>query len=169
MTTEVTIRAFEMNDWEDVSDLFTMPKCQQGTLQMPYQSRDAIKKKLETPPPDLHRLVAVLGESKKVVGLVGLHTYDRRRAHVGEFGIFVHDDYQNQGIGAQLLTAMLDLADNWLNLKRIELTVFVDNPGAIRLYEKHGFVIEGTHKDYAFRDGTYIDSYSMGRVRDDHR
>ncbi len=164
MTTQVTIRAFEMKDWEDVAELFLAPKCQWQTLQMPYQSRDDIKKKLENPPQNFHRLVAELNDRQKVVGLIGLHTNDRRRAHVGELGMFVHDDYQNQGVGFQLLQALLDFADKWLNLKRIELTVFVDNSGAIHLYEKCSFVIEGTHKRYAFREGEYIDAHSMARV-----
>ena len=35
----VTVRAFEMNDWQDVAELFLAPKCQWGTLQLPYQLR----------------------------------------------------------------------------------------------------------------------------------
>ncbi len=163
--TKVTVRAFEMKDWQEIAKLFMAPKCQWGTLQMPYQSRDDIKKKLENPPANMHRLVAVLPDTQRVVGMIGLHLNKNRRAHVGEFGMFVHDDFQNQGIGTILLEAMLDLANNWLNLKRIELTVFADNLGAIRVYEKCGFVIEGTHKKYAFRNGEYIDAHSMARVR----
>ena len=77
----------------------------------------------------------------------------------------VHDDFQNKGIGTQLLQAALDLADNWLNLKRVELQVYTDNARAIHLYEKSGFVIEGTHRAFAFREGEYVDSYSMARVK----
>ena len=78
----------------------------------------------------------------------------------------VHDDYHNQGIGSKMMKAILDLADNWLNLKRLELEVYIDNTGAIHLYEKYGFVIEGTLRKFAFRDGDYVDAYVMGRVRE---
>lgn len=71
---EVTIRAFEMADWEDVAEMWSTPNCQQGTLQLPYQSRDDIKKKLTDPPPGLYRLVAMVKESQKVVGMIGLYT-----------------------------------------------------------------------------------------------
>ena len=47
---------------------------------------------------------------------------------------------------------------------RIELTVYTDNPAAIRLYRKFGFEIEGTFKGYALRDGVYADVYSMARL-----
>ncbi len=57
--------------------------------------------------------------------------------------------------------AALDLADNWLNLTRVELTVYTDNAPA--LYEKFGFGIEGTHRRYAFSDGEYADACSMAR------
>ncbi len=77
----------------------------------------------------------------------------------------VRDDWQGKGIGTALMEAALDLADNWLNLTRVELSVFTENAAAIALYEKFGFEVEGTHRRYAFRNGAYVDSYSMARVR----
>ena len=51
------------------------------------------------------------------------------------------------------MQAALDLADNWLNLTRLELEVYTDNEAAIQLYKKFGFTIEGTLAQYAFRMG----------------
>ena len=39
----------------------------------------------------------------------------------------VHDKHTGKGVANALLSAMIDLADNWLNLRRIELTVYCDN------------------------------------------
>jgi L-phenylalanine/L-methionine N-acetyltransferase len=163
---QITIRAFEMADWQDVAELFLAPNCQWGTLQLPYQSRDRIKQKLENPPLGIHRLVAVIEENQqsKVVGLISLQPLSDRRSHVGQLGMFVHDDYQNQGIGTQLMAAIIDLAENWLNLKRLELQVNTDNAGAIHIYEKFGFEKEGVLRKNAFRDGAYIDAYTMAKV-----
>jgi L-phenylalanine/L-methionine N-acetyltransferase len=77
----------------------------------------------------------------------------------------VHDDFHRRGIGAALLAALIDTADNWLNLTRLELTVFVDNEPAIRLYKKFGFAIEGTRRADAFREGRFVDSFQMARLR----
>jgi putative acetyltransferase len=77
----------------------------------------------------------------------------------------VRDDWQGQGVGTALMQAAIELADKWLNLTRLELQVFVDNAPAIRLYEKFGFRIEGTLVDFAFRDGQYVDTYMMARLR----
>jgi len=69
-------------------------------------------------------------------------------------------------VGSALVAAVVDLADNWLNIKRIELEVYTDNEAAIHLYEKFDFAIEGTKRKYAFREGEYVDTHVMARVRD---
>jgi putative acetyltransferase len=102
----------------------------------------------------------------EVVGNLGLHTSPNRPRirHAGSIGMAVHDDWQGKGVGTALMEAALDLADNWLNLTRVELRVYVDNAPAIALYKKFGFEIEGTHHRFAFRNGEYVDSYSMARI-----
>ena len=77
----------------------------------------------------------------------------------------VMDDWQGKGAGTALMQAAVDLADKWLNLTRLELDVYTDNEPAIRLYKKFGFVIEGTLVNYAYRDGQYVDTYTMARLR----
>ena len=39
------------------------------------------------------------------------------------------------------------------------------NAAGIALYEMFGFEIEGTHRRFAFRDGEYVDAYSMARIK----
>lgn len=63
------------------------------------------------------------------------------------------------------LQSVIDLADRWLNLSRLELSVYVDNAPAIALYEKCGFKREGRFERYAFREGSYADAIAMARVR----
>ena len=77
----------------------------------------------------------------------------------------VRDDWHGKGVGTAMMRAVIDLADKWLNLARIELTVFTDNESAIALYRKFGFEIEGTHRKYAFRDGEFVDAYAMARIK----
>lgn len=83
---------------------------------------------------------------------------------MGNIGMAVRDDWQGKGIGTALMRAVLDLADNWLNLTRIELHVYTDNEAGIALYEKFGFEVEGTHRRFGFRNGRYADAYSMARI-----
>jgi Acetyltransferase (GNAT) domain len=63
------------------------------------------------------------------------------------------------------LVAIMDFADNWVDLLRLKLEVFADNERAIRLYERFGFEVEGTLRQYAFCDRRYADVKLMARLR----
>jgi putative acetyltransferase len=101
----------------------------------------------------------------RVVGQLGLDLNSGRRAHVVRLGMMVHAEYQGRGVGSALMAAAVDLAENWLNISRIELECYTDNVAARALYEKFGFALEGTLHDYAFRAGRYVDAYLMARIR----
>ncbi|HFN0401367.1 TPA: GNAT family N-acetyltransferase, partial [Vibrio parahaemolyticus] len=80
-------------------------------------------------------------------------------------GIGVHDQFHGLGVGSKLIETITELADNWLNVRRIQLEVNADNEAAIGLYKKHGFEIEGEAIDASFRDGEFINTYYMARIR----
>src|SRR5690606_23691639 len=68
-----------------------------------------------------------------------------------------------QGVGSRLTASLLNIADNWLNLKRVELEVYTDNAPAIYLYKKFGFLAEGVRRKVAFGDGHWLDDLVMAR------
>jgi putative acetyltransferase len=105
-------------------------------------------------------------EGAKVVGVASLHGNSLfRKRHSAGLGIAVHPSWQSRGIGKALMRALLDLADNWLMLVRVELDVFTDNDRAVGLYRSMGFQIEGTRRCAAVRDGVLADEYLMARLR----
>jgi L-phenylalanine/L-methionine N-acetyltransferase len=161
----IIIRHAEPDDYEALHRIFSGPRVIEGTLQLPLPSAQMWRKLLSERPEGVYALVACA--DGEVVGDLTLETYPTRwrRRHVGEIGMAVRDDRQGKGIGTALMEAALDLADNWPNLTRIELSVYTDNQIGIVLYEKFGFEIEGTHRRYAFRSGEYVDAHSMARVR----
>ena len=162
---DVSIRRIEPTDFEAVARHIGDPLVFPGTLQLPHPSAEMWRKRLAEMPEGDHIFVAHRGDT--FLGFGGLHVAARspRRSHAMYLGITVGGEHQGQGVGRALMTALLDLADNWLNVLRIELTVFTDNARAIALYKRFGFEIEGTHRAYALRDGRYADTYSMARVR----
>ena len=162
---QVIVRHAEPDDYEAMHRIMSGPRAAAGTLQLPLQSAEAWRKRLAEPPEGLFMLVACA--EGEVVGNLGLETSPNRPRvrHVGSIGMAVRDDWQGKGVGTALIGAALDLADNWLNLMRIELRVYVDNSAAVALYKKFGFEIEGTHRRLAFRNGEYVDAYSMARIR----
>jgi L-phenylalanine/L-methionine N-acetyltransferase len=158
----VTIRALEPDDYADMAELFRGRRAQSGTLQLPFPSSAKWKKRIESQDDNSYRLVAVV--DGKVVGSGGLHMGMGRRRHTAEIGMAVHDDYQGRGVGTALLSGLIELAERWLGLIRLELTVYTDNERAIALYKRLGFVVEGTLRKYGMRDGQYVDAYTMARV-----
>jgi putative acetyltransferase len=154
----------EVADWRDLHDIRTHPDVIWGTLQMPYQSADASRKRVEDPTEGTLQLVAEV--DGRVVGTISLHTNPSpRMRHVARCGLMVRPDCWDRGVGSALVRAAIDLAENWLSVRRIELTVYEDNAAAIHLYEKFGFRIEGTMCAFAFRDGEYVNAHMMARVR----
>ena len=158
------IRRAEPDDCGDLYEMFTGPDVYGSTLQLPYPSREYWRHRLaETD--GSYNLVAVAGDH--VIGMTGIETFPNRprRRHAGRIGISVHQNWQGKGVGTALMAAALDLADNWLNLTRVELEVYADNEAAIHLYERFGFEYEGRLRQHAFRNGNYVDSIVMGRLR----
>jgi len=163
---KVTIRHSEPEDFQALREIFAQPNAAAGTLQMPYPSAEMWKQRLSERPKGLYSLVACVDGD--IVGNLTLFHQVRspRRQHAGELGMAVHDRWQGKGVGGALMTEAIDLADNWLNLTRIELSVYTDNERAIRLYRRWGFATEGTMKKYAYRDGRFVDALLMARIRD---
>lgn len=161
----VTIRHAEPYDAEALHGIFQARSVVAGTLQLPFPRLELWQERLQNPPEGLYQLVAcVEGEAIGEITLITSPNRPRMR-HVGSIGMAVREDWQGKGVGSELMRAVLDLAENWLNLARIELKVYTDNAVSIALYEKFGFEIEGTHRRYAFRDGEYVGAYSMARIR----
>lgn len=161
----ISIRRTEPTDYEAIRQIFDGPQVVWGTLQLPFPSGETWRKRLADPPEGIFSLVAC--EDTEIVGQLDLYTFPLhpRRRHVGQIGMAVRDDWQGKGVGSALLQAVIDVADKWLNLLRLELEVYTDNEPAVRLYKKFGFVVEGTSVQFAYRDGKYVDVYIMARLK----
>ena len=66
---------------------------------------------------------------------------------------------RRKGYGEEAMRLLIAYGFREMNPHRIELTVFEYNEPAIRLYEKIGFVREGTSRDRFRRDGKWWDMY----------
>jgi putative acetyltransferase len=159
------IRASRPADAEQLAELINLPGFRRFTLRLPFHSPEEVRVWIEGRASGNIAIVACLDAT--IVGTAGLHRFDGRRRHVAEIGLGVHDDHTGRGIGSALLAALIDAGEQWLGLQRLQLSVFVDNDRAIKLYQRFGFAIEGTHRAYAFRDGAFVDAHSMARLAGD--
>jgi L-phenylalanine/L-methionine N-acetyltransferase len=165
-TAGVTLRRATVADAEALAVLMADEAVYAGVLQMPYPTADMWRKRLEPQATDNFSLHLIAVASGAVVGSAGISVQGStpRRRHAGWLGMTVAAEWQGKGIGTFLMDALLDWADNWAGLMRIELTVYTDNARAIALYEKAGFAHEGTHRAYALRAGRFVDAHAMARL-----
>lgn len=160
---DIVIRHADAADAEALRQINAQPEVYHNTLQLPHPSMEMWQERM-TKRPGRRHLVACLDD--KVVGHLVLDVMENPRiSHVATFGISVSGEVQGHGAGSALMREMINLCDNWLRIERIELTVFVDNGPAIALYRKYGFVVEGTGKKFALRNGEFVDAYYMARIK----
>ncbi|MCP1445792.1 putative acetyltransferase [Pseudomonas sp. GGS8] len=160
----ISLERFNESHIEGMTALYNDPAVARQMLQMPFQSTEVWRQRLMADNERAVKLVAL--HQGSVIGNIGLEQFSRiRRSHAGSLGMGVAVAWQGKGVGSTLLAAALDVADNWMNLQRVELSVYADNEAAIGLYRKFGFETEGLFRDYAVRDGRLVDTLSMARLR----
>lgn len=69
--------------------------------------------------------------------------------------------YWGGGYGTDAMRTLLKYLFTQLGLHRVSLSAHVSNARAIRSYEKNGFAIEGTLREWAFFDGAWVDGVLM--------
>ena len=108
-------------------------------------------------------------EDDRPVGTVGLFDLDLLNGSAG-LGISIGEAAdRGVGHGTDALRALLRFGFGFLRLERIWLEVYADNPGARRVYERVGFVHEGTLRRAVFREGRYLDVDRMAILVDEWR
>lgn len=108
-----------------------------------------------------------LRDGPRLVGVAGLHGIDRT-SRAAQFGIFLGvPSLWNRGYGTEATRLTLRHAFERLQLHRVWLHVFADNPGGIRCYEKVGFAREGLLREAVFHEGRYHDLVVMALLQQD--
>lgn len=100
---------------------------------------------------------------EKVVGFVNFaNGSKKRKKHVGGLSILIEKGSRESGIGRELMKTVLKWAENNSLIEKVALAVFSNNPRAIQLYEKLGFIEEGRRvKELKFDHNKYVDEVLM--------
>ncbi len=107
-------------------------------------------------------LAVALKANDQHVGNAGLHRIEWKNRQ-GELGIMIGErDEWDKGYGSEAIELILRYGFERLNLHRIYLRVYANNPRAIRCYERAGFQREGTQRESHFAEGKYWDTLMMG-------
>jgi L-phenylalanine/L-methionine N-acetyltransferase len=166
MPATITIRRCRVTDAAAMARQMAHPEVYTTLMQLPMPTEAMWRTRLERfDQPDATDVLFIAEINGQLVGSAGLHPAPQlRRRHCAHLGISVDPAAQRQGVGTALMQTICDHADRWAQLLRLELTVFVDNEPAIRLYERFGFRREGVMRAFAMRDGRYADVLAMARL-----
>ncbi len=164
----LTIRPIRVSDAAELNAMRIMPGVQE-TISGIYSERVSFSEeyiKNLTPSDYVFIAEVLINGDFNTVGFASISIKDSpQNRHEGVFGVMVRTEWQGMGIGRKLIDKVIDLADNHLNLKRVELVVFADNNDAIRLYESYGFEREALLRANMIRSGSFCDSLIMARIR----
>ncbi|MBL8772565.1 MAG: GNAT family N-acetyltransferase, partial [Phenylobacterium sp.] len=128
-TTDITVRAGEPADMAQVAQVLGQPRAVWGTLQTPFTPVALREARFDAT--DINNRMLVAEMDGRVVGMIGLHREPHhRRHHAAGVGMAVHDAFAGRGVGTALMAAVVDLADRWWNVRRLELNVYADNARA---------------------------------------
>lgn len=100
------------------------------------------------------------------VGRCGMFAEDPL-ARSAEVGIALLPEARGQGFGTDALRVLVDFLFRARNLQRLHLETLAGNGAAIASYRKVGFVQEGVLRCHAFADGGYVDTVTLGLLRDE--
>jgi RimJ/RimL family protein N-acetyltransferase len=106
-----------------------------------------------------------LRTSTTIIGYVHIHNISgvHRSADIGiRIG---EEKNRGQGYGKEALMLALDYCWRHLNLNRVGLIVFRNNPRAVSVYKAAGFRTEGCFRKLFFIDGAWVDVLAMAAFR----
>ena len=103
----------------------------------------------------------VLKENKKHIGNIKIDPINFKH-FFGEYGIMIGDTNSwRRGYAEEVSKEVLNFCFQILKLRKINLGVLKLNKGAIDLYNKLGFLIEGCYKSHFSFEDNFVDSYRM--------
>lgn len=107
----------------------------------------------------------------KPIGRIHLWAIEERHRHHRNtnIGISIASEYQRKGYGSEAIKWILNFAFQMAGLHRVGIGSFSYNPGALKLYERLGFVYEGREREAVWYDGGWHDLVFFGMLEGEWR
>ncbi len=106
-----------------------------------------------------HQIIGAYDDTDNIIGIC---VFSKALDEAEILQIFIRYEKQRNGFGTILLSEILNLLQSQ-QIAQVFLEVMVGNNPAIQLYQKLGFNIIGTRKNYYKVDGKYIDALLMAK------
>ena len=97
----------------------------------------------------------------KTVGAIDLFDFDPYHSRVG-IGLLIHrGEDRSKGYGSAALQLLIDYCFKKLNVHQLYVNIETDNKISLHLFEKYGFQICGTKKEWLRTDSGWKDEYML--------
>jgi RimJ/RimL family protein N-acetyltransferase len=158
----VRLRAIEEEDLPAINEGIWNPNVSQYLLRSWPEALAGTRAFWESVRRSERDLVLVIEtRAGQLIGACGLHGISAR-SRTADLGIWIAEPHWDQGYGTDAVRVMCRFGFREMNLQRIDLGVFDNNPRGMRAYEKVGFREEGRLRRAHFVDGRYVDLLLMG-------
>jgi [ribosomal protein S5]-alanine N-acetyltransferase len=102
------------------------------------------------------------------IGNITLHMIDYQNRSA-EIGIVIGDEAsQGKGYAFEAIRLVLNHAFMRLNLHKVCTGMVAANVGSKKVFEKAGFILEGTLRKQFFSKGKYLDCYKYGILEEEY-
>jgi RimJ/RimL family protein N-acetyltransferase len=98
-------------------------------------------------------------DGARPIGCIGIIPEDDYR---GELGLWIGRDFHGRGVGTAAVRLAARHAFEALRLAKLEAGVFVGNLPSRRIFEKSGFLLEGTIRRAVRKRGRFVDEWLFG-------
>ncbi|XVX19914.1 GNAT family N-acetyltransferase [Actinomycetota bacterium] len=175
----VTLRPFQPDDVEAIARVLADPEVLRLTGSVPttaeaeagdptpdqrlrewYAARNSQSDRLD--------LAVVDRASCALVGEVVLNEWDQATGSCN-FRTLIGPEGRGRGLGTEAVRLVVGYGFETLGLHRISLEVYAFNPRARRVYDKAGFVHEGTLREVLRFDDEWVDADVMALLESDWR
>jgi RimJ/RimL family protein N-acetyltransferase len=163
----VRLRAIEEEDLRTIHDLFNDPEVQR-TLAVNWPeplggTRRWWEGSRANPTTVPFAIETLAGELVGACSLEGIDAAVRSAA----LGIWIGALHWDRGYGTDAVRTLCRFAFREMNLQRVGLAVYENNPRGVRAYEKVGFKEEGRRRRAHFVEGRHMDVIVMGLLAED--
>ncbi len=100
----------------------------------------------------------------KAVGAIDLFDFDPYHQRAGLGILIYHPGDRRKGFATDALHLMCDYGKNTLGLHQLYAHIGSDNPGSLSLFEKAGFQIAGTKKEWIRTPEGWIDEMIIQKI-----
>jgi L-amino acid N-acyltransferase YncA len=111
-----------------------------------------------------HPVIAAV-DAGRVVGWASLNRFNPRPAydHVADFSVYVARSRRGEGIGRQLLDALIVRART-IGYHKMVLAAMHHNAAGLALYDRAGFSRVGVYREQGMLDGRWVDVVVMEKL-----